>query len=66
MSVFQRELAARLRGNKKRRVWVFVPYDQLTSDIGPLGREDPEELGIVVLLTYWNVSIAWPVSATAC
>ncbi len=31
------------------RRWVFVPYDQLTAEVGPLSREDPRELGIVVV-----------------
>jgi len=33
------------------RRWVFVPYDQLTDQIGPLAREDPSTLGIVLVET---------------
>lgn len=35
--------------NPERRRWLFVPYDQLTDAIGPLSREDPAELGIVLV-----------------
>jgi deoxyribodipyrimidine photolyase-related protein len=31
------------------RRWLFVPYDQLTDQLGPLAREDPAALGIVVV-----------------
>lgn len=31
------------------RLWLFVPYDQLSDAIGPLSREDPRELGIVLV-----------------
>jgi len=31
------------------RRWVFVPYDQLTDQLGPLAREPAEELGIVLV-----------------
>jgi len=55
-SVFRRALAdahrraARGKGAAAAaRRWLFVPYDQLTSDVGPLAREAPEELGIVVV-----------------
>jgi len=47
-SVFARELAERGSSPDGRR-WLFVPYDQLTDALGPLGREDPEELGIVLV-----------------
>ncbi|MCB9675742.1 MAG: cryptochrome/photolyase family protein [Alphaproteobacteria bacterium] len=31
------------------RSWLFVPYDQLTDALGPLGREDPHTLGILLV-----------------
>ncbi len=31
------------------RRWLFVPYDQLSAEIGPLAEEPAEELGIVVV-----------------
>jgi len=50
MSAFRKALAAAQVGvERKGRRWLFVPYDQLTDAIGPLAREDPRELGIVVV-----------------
>ncbi len=48
MSEFHSALAAHKTSATKRR-WLFVPYDQLTSAIGPLAREPAKELGIVVV-----------------
>ena len=48
MSEFHSALAAYKTSATKRR-WLFVPYDQLTSAIGPLAREPAKELGIVVV-----------------
>jgi deoxyribodipyrimidine photolyase-related protein len=31
------------------RRWIFVPYDQLSDAFGPLSREDPTELGIILV-----------------
>jgi len=31
------------------RLWLFVPYDQLTDRVGPLARDDPRSLGIVLI-----------------
>jgi deoxyribodipyrimidine photolyase-related protein len=50
---FRRELDARQTDPAGRR-WVFVPYDQLTDAVGPLTREDPAELGIVVVESRWK------------
>jgi deoxyribodipyrimidine photolyase-related protein len=47
-SPFRTELRARSVDPSARR-WIFVPYDQLTDQLGPLSRESPEELGIVVV-----------------
>lgn len=50
---FARALAERApapegpRGRPRR--WLFVPYDQLTDGLGPLAREDPRELGVVLV-----------------
>lgn len=38
------------------RCWLFVPYDQLNDRIGPLSREDPTELGIVVVESLWKAT----------
>jgi len=50
MSAFVERLAE-LRpseGSAARR-WVYVPYDQLTADVGPLAEASPGELGIVMV-----------------
>jgi deoxyribodipyrimidine photolyase-related protein len=51
-SVFRRALAELQPSSpsaEQRRRWVYVPYDQLTDAVGPLSRERPEELGIVLV-----------------
>jgi deoxyribodipyrimidine photolyase-related protein len=50
-SAFTRALAERRPdpGARGERRWVYVGYDQLSADIGPLSSEDPRELGIVLL-----------------
>lgn len=53
MSVFRSELAARQSDPAGRR-WLFVPYDQLSDALGPLAREDPSELGIVLVESRWK------------
>ena len=54
-SHFAAELAARATSPDRRR-WLFVPYDQLTDALGPLSREDPAELGIVLLESPWKAA----------
>ncbi len=51
----KRELESR-QSDPKRRRWLFVPYDQLSDAIGPLSREDPSELGIVLLECPWKAA----------
>ncbi len=48
MKTFLRALAER-RTDPARRRWVYVPYDQLSEAIGPLAREAPADLGIVLV-----------------
>jgi len=55
MGYFKKELARRQAKAGGRR-WLFVPYDQLTDQIGPLSREDPRNLGIVLVETPWKAS----------
>jgi len=45
---FQKALRAGRRREENRR-WLFVPYDQLSDEIGPLARVDAKEIGIVVV-----------------
>lgn len=49
-SAFRQRLAA-LRQEEQGRRWLFVPYDQLTDRLGPLAREDPGSLGIILIET---------------
>jgi len=53
MSVFLQELKTREVDPAGRR-WIYVPYDQLSDAVGPLSREDPEELGIVIFENRWK------------
>ncbi len=48
MRTFQRELAARASDPSGRR-WFYVPYDQLSSELGPLAQLEPREAGIVLI-----------------
>ncbi len=48
MKTFLRALAERNTDPARRR-WIYVPYDQLSDALGPLAREAPETLGIVLI-----------------
>lgn len=48
MSAFRTALAATRTSDAGRR-FVFVSYDQLGDHMGPLAREDPREVGIVLV-----------------
>lgn len=52
---FKRELAKRNSIAGHRR-WVFVPEDQLTHAVGPLSREEPARLGIVLIESSWKAA----------
>lgn len=52
---FTRDLDRRQNDPEGRR-WIFVPYDQLNDHIGPLSREDPKDLGIIVVESPWKAS----------
>ena len=53
MSRFRRTLSERQPDPAGRR-WLFVPYDQLSDGIGPLSREEPRDLGIVLVENPWK------------
>jgi deoxyribodipyrimidine photolyase-related protein len=38
------------------RRWLFVPPDQLSGRIGPISREDPGELGIILVESRWKAA----------
>ena len=48
MSLFRDRLDAH-RVDASGRRWLFLPYDQLTDAVGPLSRESPREMGIVLV-----------------
>ena len=50
MSAFLRALRKHRHDERGRR-WIFVPPDQLSDKLGPLSREPPRELGIVLVET---------------
>lgn len=53
MSEFSRRLRERQSDGAGRR-WVYVAYDQLSDGLGPLAREDPRELGIILIESSWR------------
>jgi deoxyribodipyrimidine photolyase-related protein len=55
MSDFRRTLDERQPDPSGRR-WVYVPYDQLTDQVGPLSQADPSEVGIVMVESTWKAS----------
>ena len=55
MSKFTSALKERQPDPAGRR-WLFVPYDQLSDQIGPLAQEPPEELGIVLVENPWKAA----------
>ena len=55
MGVFWNRLR-QLSPDPSGRRWIFVPYDQLSGSIGPLGREDPRHLGIVLVENPWKAA----------
>jgi deoxyribodipyrimidine photolyase-related protein len=55
MRIFSRQLQA-LQPDPAHRSWIFVAYDQLSDEIGPLSREDPRTLGIVLVENTWKAA----------
>jgi deoxyribodipyrimidine photolyase-related protein len=55
MTRFARLLADR-QASPNRRRWLFVPPDQLSDRIGPLSREDPGDLGIILIESPWKAA----------
>jgi deoxyribodipyrimidine photolyase-related protein len=56
MSLFTHELNQRQPKIGKRQ-WVFVPYDQLSDQIGPLSRQQPGSLGVILIENTWKASL---------
>ena len=55
MSIFARELNKRQPKAGSRR-WIFVPYDQLSDELGPVSRENPRDVGIVLVENPWKAA----------
>jgi deoxyribodipyrimidine photolyase-related protein len=55
MGYFKKELARR-QVRQEGRHWLFLPYDQVTDQVGPLSREDPRNLGIVLVENRWKAA----------
>jgi len=53
MKAFLNELK-RINTRSKGRRWLYVSYDQLSDEIGPLSRESPRDLGIVLIESSWK------------
>jgi deoxyribodipyrimidine photolyase-related protein len=54
-SAFRAALARHGPAPGERR-WLYVPYDQLSGALGPLAREEPRELGIVLIESPWKAA----------
>ena len=55
MSLFRERLKT-IQPDPKNRRWLFIPYDQLSDSIGPLSKEDPKSLGIVLVENPWKAA----------
>ena len=53
MRIFRRRLSE-LAVDPAGRRWIWVPHDQLSDRVGPLAREDPSGLGIVLIESTWR------------
>jgi len=53
MEEFFRTLQSYAKGSQSRN-WLLVLDDQLSDEMGPLSREHPQELGIVLIESYWK------------
>ena len=50
MSAFTKRLR-QLNPTGGTRRWIYVPYDQLTAEVGPMSEQPPEQTGIVLVET---------------
>ena len=54
--VFRETLAQYNPPHDELRRWVYIPYDQLSDEIGPLSKYPPEKLSIIMMETTWKAS----------
>jgi deoxyribodipyrimidine photolyase-related protein len=55
MSYFNHALRSMVSDSSGRN-WLYVPYDQLTDEFGPLAKDAPETLGIILIENRWKAS----------
>ena len=55
MSYFSRVLQSLAR-DPSNRTWFFIPYDQLSDGFGPLARENPQDVGIILVECPWKAA----------
>lgn len=53
-TVFVEAMRRSAVGGPDNRRWIYVPEDQLSAGLGPLAREVPETLGIVLIESRWK------------
>lgn len=54
MEMFRSKLDRLQPDDFSDREWIFVPYDQLTDQVGPLAGAEPGEVGIVMVESRWK------------
>jgi len=56
MSIFRAHLKATQLDRPRPRRWLYVPYDQLSAEMGPLSRATPAELGLIFVESSWKAA----------
>ena len=56
MSVFYTELQKYNSKNQNPKHWFYIPYDQLSDDMGPLSRIAPQDVGIILIESTYKAS----------
>lgn len=58
-SLFKKELAGLTKeiDYKSKRTWFYLPYDQVTSKIGPLSRLPASQAGVILIENSWKPSL---------
>ena len=56
MSFFITELKKHNPTSNNPKYWIYIPYDQLSDDIGPLSRLQPSEVGIILIESTYKPS----------
>jgi deoxyribodipyrimidine photolyase-related protein len=56
MSVFRSRLAETQQSRPKPKRWLYIPYDQLSAEMGPLSRAVPADLGLIFIESSWKAA----------